>query len=77
MTSTAAETTPLRSLDLAQSGDAKGWELRIATSLALLYERLDRRPEARDVLENTLNEFTQGHDTRDVRTALQLLSSLR
>lgn len=75
--STAAETTLLRSLDLAQSGGAKGWELRIATSLALLYERLDRRLEARDVLENTLNEFTQGHDTRDVRTALQLLSSLR
>ncbi len=74
---TAAEATLLRSLSLARSAGAKSWELRSATSLALLCKRLDRQPEACDVLERALNHFTQGHDTRDVKIAGQLLSDLR
>ena len=74
---TAAEATLLRSLSLARSAGAKGWELRSATSLALLCKRLDRRPEACDVLERALNHFTQGYDTRDVKIAGRLLSDLR
>jgi hypothetical protein len=74
---TAAEATLLRSLNLARSAGAKSWELRSATSLALLCKRLDRRLEACDVLERALNHFTQGHDTRDVKIAGQLLSDLR
>jgi hypothetical protein len=75
--STAAEAILLRSLGLARSGGARSWELRIATSLAMLYGRLDRRPDACGILENILDHFTQGYDTKDVRTAVQLLSSLR
>jgi hypothetical protein len=74
---TAAEATLLRSLNLARSAGAKGWEFRSATSLALLCKRLDRRLEACDVRERVLNQFTQGHDTRDVKIAIQLLSDLR
>jgi predicted ATPase/DNA-binding winged helix-turn-helix (wHTH) protein len=74
--STSAEATLLRSLELARSQGAKGWELRSATSLALLYKRRHRRAEAYNVLEDVLNRFTQGYDTKDVKTAVQLLSEL-
>ena len=47
-----------------------------ATSLALLYKRLHRRAEAYNALEDVLNRFTQGYDTKDIKTAVQLLSEL-
>jgi tetratricopeptide (TPR) repeat protein len=72
----AAEAILLRSLGLAKRQDAKAWELRAATSLALLYLRSCRSREARAVLEPTLKQFTQGHDTRDVQTASNVLFAL-
>jgi predicted ATPase/DNA-binding winged helix-turn-helix (wHTH) protein len=72
----AAEATLLRSLALAKRQDAKAWELRAATSLALLYLRSCRSREARAVLEPTLKRFKQGHDTRDFQAAINVLSAL-
>ena len=72
----AAEAILLRSLELAKRQDAKAWELRTATSLALLYIRSRRSCEARAVLEPTLKQFKQGHDTRDFQTAISVLSEL-
>jgi hypothetical protein len=72
----AAEATLLRSLELAKRQDAKAWELRTATSLALLYLRSCRSREARAVLEPTLSYFKQGHDTRDFQVAIGVLSAL-
>jgi hypothetical protein len=72
----AAETTLLRSLELAKRQDAKAWELRAAISLALLYLRSCRSREARVVLEPTLSHFEQGHDTRDFQAAISVLSAL-
>jgi hypothetical protein len=66
----------LRSLGLAKRQDAKAWELRTATSLALLYLRSCRSREARAVLEPALKQFTQGHDTRDVQAASNVLFAL-
>jgi predicted ATPase/DNA-binding winged helix-turn-helix (wHTH) protein len=71
-----AEATLLRSLELAKRQDAKSWELRAATSLASLYVRSCRNREARAVLEPTLNQFKQGHDTRDFLAANGVLSAL-
>jgi hypothetical protein len=72
----AAEATLLRSLELAKRQDAKAWELRAATSLALLYLRSCRSREARALLEPTLSHFKQGHDTRDFQVAISVLSAL-
>jgi hypothetical protein len=72
----AAEAIVLRSLGLAKRHDAKAWELRAATSLALLYLRSCRSREARTVLEPALKQFRQGHDTRDVQAAISVLSAL-
>jgi predicted ATPase/DNA-binding winged helix-turn-helix (wHTH) protein len=72
----AAEAILLHSLGLARRHDAKAWELRAATSLGLLYLRSSRSCEARGMLEPVLKQFKQGHDTRDVQAANNVLSAL-
>jgi predicted ATPase/DNA-binding winged helix-turn-helix (wHTH) protein len=71
-----AESMLLHSFELAQRQDAKAWQLRTATTLALFYLRLGRIREARAVLEPTLKQFKQGHDTRDFQAAFSVLSTL-
>ena len=66
----------LHSFKLAQRQDAKAWELRTATTLALFYLRSGRIREARAALEPTLTQFKQGHDTRDFQAAISVLSEL-
>jgi predicted ATPase len=71
-----AEAMLLHSFKLAQRQDAKAWELRTATTLASFYRQSGRVPEARAVLEPALAQFKQGHDTRDVQAAINVLSVL-
>ena len=71
-----AEAMLLHSLKLAHRQDAKAWQLRTATSLASFYVRLGRIHDARAVLEPTLKQFEQGHDTRDFQAAVSVLSAL-
>jgi hypothetical protein len=66
----------LHSFELAQRQEAKAWQLRTATTLASFYVRLGRIPDARAVLEPTLKQFEQGHDTRDFQAAVSVLSAL-
>ena len=73
---TEAEAMLLHSFKLAQRQDAKAWELRTATTLASFYLRSGRTREARAVLEPTLKQFKQGHDTRDFQAAISVLSEL-
>jgi predicted ATPase/DNA-binding winged helix-turn-helix (wHTH) protein len=73
---TEAEAMLLHSFKLAQRQDAKAWELRTATTLASFYLRSGRIGEARAVLEPTLKQFEQGHDTRDFQAAISVLSEL-
>jgi predicted ATPase/DNA-binding winged helix-turn-helix (wHTH) protein len=73
---TEAEAMLLHSFKLAQRQDAKAWELRTATTLALFYLRSRRIREARAVLEPTLKQCKQGHDTRDFQAAISVLSEL-
>jgi predicted ATPase/DNA-binding winged helix-turn-helix (wHTH) protein len=72
----AGEAMLLRSFKLAQRQDAKAWELRTATTLASFYLRSGRIREARALLEPTLKQFKQGHDTRDLQAAIDVLSAL-
>jgi tetratricopeptide (TPR) repeat protein len=71
-----AEAILLRSLELSKRQDARAWQLRTATTLALLYLRSSRSPEARAVLEPALEHFKQGYDTRDFQAAIGFLSEL-
>ena len=60
----------------AQTGDAKSWELRAATSLARLWQSQDKRQDAYDLLASVYNWFTEGFDTADLQDAQSLLDEL-
>jgi class 3 adenylate cyclase len=61
---------------LSQSMSAKLLELRATTSLALLLRDTDRRDEARAMLAEIYNWFTEGFDTADLKDAKALLDEL-
>ncbi|MBV8360164.1 MAG: adenylate/guanylate cyclase domain-containing protein, partial [Deltaproteobacteria bacterium] len=63
-------------LTLARSMDAKAWELRATTSLARLLRDTGRRDEARTMLAEIYNWFTEGFDTADLKEAKALLEEL-
>jgi class 3 adenylate cyclase/predicted ATPase len=65
-----------RAIDVAQSQDAKMFELRASTSLARLWRDQGIRTEARDLLAPIYGWFTEGFDTRDLKEAKALLDEL-
>jgi predicted ATPase len=72
----AAEASFSKALDVARRQNAKSLELRAATSLARLWQRQDRKDEARDLLAPVYDWFTEGFDTRDLKQARALLDEL-
>src|SRR5271170_5129548 len=62
---------------LAQKMQAKSWELRATTSLARLLANQGKRDEARAMLAEIYNWFTEGFDTADLKDAKALLDELR
>jgi predicted ATPase len=65
-----------RALDVARAQQAKAFELRTATSLARLWQQQGRRHEARQLLAEVYNWFTEGFDTADLQEARALLHEL-
>jgi tetratricopeptide (TPR) repeat protein len=63
-------------LDLARNLGAKAWELRATMSLARLLAGQGRRKEARAILAEIYNWFTEGFDTADLKDAKALLDEL-
>src|SRR5206468_3125154 len=61
------------SISLARSMGAKAWELRATMSLARLLRDTNRRDEARTMLADIYNWFTEGFDTADLKEAKALL----
>jgi predicted ATPase len=61
---------------VARRQQAKGYELRAATSLARLWGEQGRRGEARDLLAPLYGWFTEGFDTADLKQAQALLNHL-
>jgi tetratricopeptide (TPR) repeat protein len=61
---------------IAQTMSAKGWELRATMSLARLLDQQGRRDEARVMLAEIYNWFTEGFDTTDLKDAKALLDEL-
>jgi len=54
-----------KAIDIARRQSAKSWELRATTSLARLLRGTERRAEARSMLADIYNWFTEGFDTCD------------
>jgi class 3 adenylate cyclase/tetratricopeptide (TPR) repeat protein len=73
---TAAESWYRRAMAIAQHQQARSLELRAATSLARLLMDQRRAEEGREVLASVYRWFTEGFDTRDLKTARCLLESM-
>jgi predicted ATPase len=56
--------------------NTKAWELRPTTSLARLLRDTNRGDEARTMLADIYNWFTEGFDTADLKEAKALLDEL-
>jgi predicted ATPase len=72
----AAERCFLRALEAARAQDAKGYELRVAASLARLWQTQGRREDARELLQSAYSWFTEGFDTKDLTEARALIGAL-
>jgi class 3 adenylate cyclase/tetratricopeptide (TPR) repeat protein len=71
-----AEACFRKAIEVARSQSAKWWELRSTTSLARLLRDTNRREEARGMLTEIYNWFTEGFGTADLKDAKALLEDL-
>jgi predicted ATPase len=71
-----AESCFERALSVARAQQAKSWELRAAMSMARLWRDQGKQDEARELLAPVCGWFTEGFDTRDLKEAKALLSTL-
>jgi predicted ATPase len=71
-----AETWLQRALDVARRQEAKSLELRVAMSLARLWQQQGKRAEAYALLTPIYGWFTEGFDTVDLQKAKMLLEAL-
>jgi predicted ATPase len=65
-----------RAIEIARKQSAKSWELRATTSLARLLSQQGYREQARAMLADIYNWFTEGFDTPDLKDAKALLEQL-
>ena len=72
-----AEALFVRALEIAEGQGAAAFVLRAATSLARLRLAQGRVGEARAPLLDIYDRYSEGHGTRDLRLARQLLDELR
>jgi predicted ATPase len=75
-TAAAAEDHYLQALDWARRQGALSWELRCASSLARLWRGRARGDEARELLAQVYDRFTEGFATADLKAAKALLGDL-
>lgn len=73
---TAAEEAFQEALGVARRQEALLWELRAALSLARVRAKHGRGDEARQVLAQVYNRFTEGFQTPDLRAAKAFLDEL-
>jgi hypothetical protein len=71
-----AETCFRQALDIARAQEARWWELRTTVSLARLLAKQGQGNEARAMLAESYNWFTEGFDTADLKDAKALLDEL-
>jgi len=66
-----------KAIEIARKQSTKSWELRATTSLARLLASQGNRDEARTMLADIYNWFTEGFDTADLIDAKALLEELQ
>jgi predicted ATPase len=71
-----AEASFREAIALASSMGAKGWELRTTMSLVRLLAKQGRGDDARAMLADIYNWFTEGFDTADLQDAKSMLDKL-
>ncbi len=64
-------------IEIARGQSARSEELRATTSLARLLNEQGRRDEARAILAEIHNWFTEGFGTADLKDATALLDKLK
>jgi class 3 adenylate cyclase/tetratricopeptide (TPR) repeat protein len=72
----AAESAFRTAIEVARAQQARWWELRATVSLARLLRDTGRRDQARTMLAEIYNWFTEGFDTADLKEAKALLDEL-
>ena len=65
-----------QALDTARHQQAKSLELRAATSLSRLWQQEGKHKNARKLLAEVYDWFTEGFDTADLKEAKVLLEEL-
>jgi len=65
-----------KAIEIAQRQQAKSWELRAVMSLSRLWQQQGKKAEARQLLAEIYNWFTEGFDTKDLQEAKALLDEL-
>lgn len=71
-----AETCFQRAIEVAQDQGAKSWELRATMSLCRLWQKQGKHEQARTMLAEIYDPFTEGFDTPDLREAKACLEAL-
>jgi predicted ATPase len=71
-----AEACCQQALAIARQQQAQSWELRVAMSLARLWQQQGQRAEAHELLAPVYGWFTEGFDTADLQEAKTLLEEL-
>lgn len=64
-----------RAIDVARGQNSRSLQLRAATSMARLLQARGESARAADILEPILTWFQEGHRTKDVRQATEVLAS--
>ncbi len=65
-----------KAVDIARRQSAKSWELRAVMSLSRLWQQQGKKEEARQMLAEIYDWFTEGFDTKDPQEAKALLEEL-
>jgi predicted ATPase len=65
-----------KAIEIARKQQAKSLELRAVTSLSRLWQQQGKKDEARQLLAEIYNWFTEGFDTKDLQEAKALLELL-
>jgi class 3 adenylate cyclase len=71
-----AEACFLKAIEIARRQSAKSLELRAVMGLSRLWQQQGKKAEARQMLTETYNWFTEGFDTVDLKEAKVLLEEL-
>ena len=72
-----AEANLRKAIEVARAQEAKGWELRAATTLARMLQERDQPGRARECLAPVYEWFTEGFETPDLKEAKELLRRLQ